>query len=96
MTILIIATLASILLLALNRIGWLIANSIRNWFYRRDMKRDEQMRERRALDERFEYLNKDIRDLRTNMYDLSYVVENVKNELNNKENKKNVKKKKRN
>ena len=96
MKILIIATLASILLLALTHIGWLIANRIKEWFFKRDMKRNEQMRERRALDERFDDLGKSIHDLHVDMYDLRYVVENVKNELNNKENKKNVKKKKRN
>ena len=96
MTILIIATLASILLLALNRIGWLIAHGIKEWFFKRDMKRDEQIRERRALDERFEYVNKDYYRLSSELYDLSNEVADLKEELNKKENKKNVKKKKRN
>lgn len=96
MKILIIATLASILLLALTHIGWLIANRIKEWFFKRDMKRDEQMRERRALDERFDGLGKYIGDVRSSLWKLEEKVDELQEQLNNKENKKNVKKKKRN
>lgn len=91
-----IVTLAAILMLALNRIGWLIANRIREWFFKRDVKRDEQRRERQILDERFEYVNKEYYRLSSEVYELSNNIADLKEELNKKENKKNVKKKKRN